>query len=133
MSNDYVHAFKQSTLYRQHLQGGRTGHEPNKTELLLRRAQGSSDLAKIVVIVANYTFGSSFTNRLSHLKRKKMFRFAKRPIDCPPSIDEDSHHLDHVNFFLPWVYVRIIEPDIVQDVHIQQLPSSSNDLLPLLS
>jgi hypothetical protein len=115
------------------LQGGQTSHELNKIELLLRKAQGSSDLAKIVVIVANYTSGSSYTNRLSHLERKKKFGFAKRPIDCPPSIDENSHHLDHVNFFLPWVYVQIIELDIVQDVHIQKLPSGSNDLLPLLS
>jgi len=38
-----------------------------------------------------------------------------------------------VNFSRPWVYVLIVEPNVVKDVHIQQLPSSSNDLLPLLS
>ncbi len=38
-----------------------------------------------------------------------------------------------VNFSRPWVYVPIVEPNVVEDVHIQQSPSSSNDLLPLLS
>jgi len=36
-----------------------------------------------------------------------------------------------MNFSHPWVYVPIVEPDVVKDVHVQQSPSSSNDLLPL--
>jgi hypothetical protein len=71
MSNDYVHAFKQSKLYKQYLQGGPIGHEPNKNELLLRRAQGSNDPTKLTTVVANFTFGSSFTNRFLDLEGKR--------------------------------------------------------------
>jgi hypothetical protein len=38
MSDNYIRAFKQSTLYRQYLQGGPSNHGPNKNELLLKRA-----------------------------------------------------------------------------------------------
>jgi hypothetical protein len=37
--DDYIRAFKQFTLYRQYLQGGPISHEPNRNELLFRRAQ----------------------------------------------------------------------------------------------
>jgi hypothetical protein len=100
--------------------------------LLLRRAQGSSDLAKLAVVVANYTSRSPFTNCLPHLKGEEVFGFAKRLIDCLPGVEEDSHCFDHVNFSCLWVFVSAIELDIVEDIHVQQPPSSSNDLLPLL-
>jgi hypothetical protein len=64
-------------LYKQYLQGDLVGHGLDKNELLLRRAQGSNDPTKLVAIVANYTFGSSFTNCLPHLKGEKVFGFAK--------------------------------------------------------
>jgi hypothetical protein len=120
-------------MYRQYLQGGPANHGLDKNELLLRRAQGSNDLAKLSVVVANYTYRLSFTNCLPHLKGKKVFGFAKRLIDCLPGVEEDSHCLDHVNFSRPWVFVPTIEPNIVEDIHVQQPPFSSNDLLPLLS
>jgi hypothetical protein len=37
-----------------------------------------------------------------------------------------------VNFFCPHVFVLIIEPDIMEGVHVQQLPSYSSDFLLLL-
>ncbi len=67
MSDDYVQVFKQSMLYKKYLQGGLAGQGPDKNKLLLRRTQGSSDHAKLVIIVANDTYGSSFTNCLLHL------------------------------------------------------------------
>jgi len=67
-SDDYVHVFKHFTLYRQYLQGGLVGHGPDKNELLLRTAQGSSDLTEFTTIVANFTSRSSFTNHLPHLE-----------------------------------------------------------------
>ncbi len=81
--------------------------------------------------MANFTFGSSFTNHLPHLKGEEVFGFAKQPTDCPPGVD--SHHLDRVNFSCPGVSVPTFEPDFVEDVHIQQPPSNSSDSLPLLS
>jgi hypothetical protein len=83
--------------------------------------------------VANYTSRSSFTNHLPHLEGKEAFGFAKRRIDYLLGINEDSHHPDHVNFFCPWVFVLVVKLDIVEDVHVQQLPpTGSNDLLSLL-
>jgi hypothetical protein len=75
--DDYVHAFKQSTLYKQYLQGGPTSHGLDKNELLLKRAQGLSDPAKLVAIMANFTSRSSFTNHLPHLEGEEVFRSAK--------------------------------------------------------
>jgi hypothetical protein len=97
MSNDYVYAFKQSILYKQYLQGGPLGHGPNKNELLLRRAQGSSDIAKLVTIMANYTSMSSFTNCLLHLEEEEVFGFAKQPVDCPLDANNDSHRSNCVH------------------------------------
>jgi hypothetical protein len=116
------------------LPSGPTSHGPDKNEILLKRAQGSSDLAKLVANVANYTFGSFFTNCLPQLEGEKVFGFIKRPIDYPLGVDKDSHCPNRVNFFHPWVSILAIKLDIVEDVHVQQLPPiGSSDLLPLLS
>ncbi len=112
--------------------GGPASHGLNKNELLLRKAQGLNDPAKLAVVVANYTSMSSFINHLSHLEGEEVFGSAKRPIDCFPCVEEDSHHLDRTNFFRPRVFVLVTEPDIVEDVHVQQPPFGSSDLLPLL-
>jgi hypothetical protein len=108
------------------LQGGPTGHGPNKNELLLRKAQGLSDLAKLVTDVANYTSGSFFTNCPPHLEGKEVFGFAKQLVNCVLSIHKDSHHFDHMNFFCPQVSVMAIKPNIMEDVHFQQLPPASS-------
>ncbi len=63
-----------------------------------------------MVIVANYTSRSSFTNCLSHLKGEKVFGFAKQPIDYLPGAKEDSHHPHHVNFSRAWVSVLVLNP-----------------------
>jgi hypothetical protein len=115
------------------MQGGLAGHGLDKNELLLRKAQGLSDLAKLVAVMANFTTRSSFTNHLPHFEGEKVFGFAKRPVDCPPSINKHSHHPNHVNFYHPWVFVLVLEPNFVKDVDIQQLPFGFSDLLPLLS
>ncbi len=77
------------------------GHGLDKNELLLRKAQGLSDLAKLTVVVANFTSRSSFTNHLLHLEGKEVFGFAKQLVNCLLGVNEDSHHLNHVNFFCP--------------------------------
>jgi hypothetical protein len=60
-------------LYRQYLPSGPTGHGLDKNEFLLKKAQGLSDLAKLAADVANYTFGSFFTNCPPHLEGEKVF------------------------------------------------------------
>jgi hypothetical protein len=55
------------------------------------------------------------------------------PNDCPLGVDEDSHRPNCVNFSRSQVTILVAEPNMVQDVHIQQPPSSSSNLLPLVS
>jgi hypothetical protein len=83
--------------------------------------------------MANYTSKSSFTNCLSHLEGEKVFGSSKQPASCPLGANNDSHHLDCVNFSCPHVTVPIVEPNIVDDVHMQQPPFNSSKLLPLVS
>jgi len=83
--------------------------------------------------MANYTFKSSFTTCLLHLKGKDVFRFSKWLVEYPPSNDNDSQHPDHVNLSRPQITVLIVEPNIVDDVHMQQPLSNFSKLLPLVS
>ncbi len=62
-----------------------------------------------------------------------MFGSSKQLANCPLGLDENSHCLDRVNFFRPWESISGLKPDIVEDVHVQQPPSGSNDSLPLLN
>ncbi len=99
--------------------------------MLLKKARRSNDPIRLVAIVANYMFKSSFTNQLSYLKGKEVFGSSKWLANCPPNPDTNSHHPNFLNFFYPRVTILVIEPNIVDDVHMQQPPFSSNKLLPL--
>jgi hypothetical protein len=88
---------------------------------------------KLAVVVANFTFGSSFTNCLPHLEGEEVFGFTKKPIDYPLGINKDSHLPNFVNFFHPRVVILAPKLDIVEDVHVQQPPSSCSDSMLLLS
>ncbi len=131
--DDYICAFKQSTLFRQYLQGGPSSHGPNRNELLFRRIWRLNGLVRFATIVANYTSISSFINCLSHLKGEEVFGSFNWPNDCPLNIDNDSHRSNHVNFFHSSVTIPLVEPNIMDNVHMQQPPSSSSKLLPLVS
>jgi hypothetical protein len=101
-------------------------------KLLLRKAQQSSDLAKLMVDVVNYTFGSSFFYRTQHLEGEEVFRSTKQPINCPPGANNDSHCHNHVNVSCPQVIVLVVQPNIVKNVGMQQLPCGSSVCLPLV-
>ncbi len=49
-----------------------------------------------------------------HFEGEEVLQFGKRPIDCPFGVDNDSHRLDCVNVFRPWVIILIVEPNIVE-------------------
>jgi hypothetical protein len=83
--------------------------------------------------MTNYTSKSSFITHLLHLKEKYVFRSSKWIVDCTLNIDNDSNHLNHVIFSRPQVTVLIVEPNIVDNVHMQQPLSNFNKLLPLVS
>ncbi len=101
------------------MQGGPSGHGPDRNELLLKRVRRSNDFIKVVIpTMANYTSGSSFTIPLPHLKGKEVLGSSKQFANCLFGIDNDSHHLDCVNFSCPLVIILVTEPNIVDDVNI---------------
>jgi len=114
------------------LQGGPPSHGPNRNELLLRRAQGLSDLAKLTIVVENYMSRSSFTYHLLHLEEEEVFGFAKWHVDCPPSGDNDSHCPNCVNFSCPWITNPTTKSNIVENVLMRQLHFGFSNLLPLV-
>jgi hypothetical protein len=54
-----------------------------------------------VVVVANYMFRSSFTNCPLYFEGEEVFGFVKQLVDYPFDANNDSHHLDRVNFSRP--------------------------------
>ncbi len=70
--------------------------------------------------------------KCGHLEGEEVFGSSKRFADPPLNTNNDSHRLDHVNFSCPWVTIHAVEPNIVNNVHMQQLPSNSSKLLPLV-
>ncbi len=98
-----------------------------------KRLASQVNLARLATILTNFMFGSSFTNCLPHLKGEEVFGFAMWPTNsCPPSIDNDSHHFNHVNFSCPRVIILNLVPNNVKDVHMQQPPLGPCNLLLLL-
>jgi hypothetical protein len=131
--DDYVWAFKQSTLYIQYLWGGPSSHGLDRNEFLLKRAQQSNDPIRLVIIVANYTFGSSFFSRALHLKGEEVFGSTKWHVDCPFYANNDLHRLNRVNFFHPWITILIVQPNVVENVGMKHLPCGSSACSPLAS
>jgi len=62
-----------------------------------------------------------------------VFGFAKQPADCLPGANKDSHHPNHMKFSRPRVSISASKPNFVEDVHVQQSPSSYSDSMFLLS
>jgi hypothetical protein len=108
-------------------------HGLDRNELLLRKAQRFSDLARLAIIIANYTSKSYFSHHILHLKGEDVFRFVKRPTNCPLGVDNDFHHLDCVNCFHPQLTIIVVQPNFVNNVSMQQSPCCSNACLPLVS
>ncbi len=54
-----------------------TSHRFDRNELLVKKAQWSSDHARLMVVVANYMFGFSFSYYILHLKGEEVSGFAK--------------------------------------------------------
>jgi hypothetical protein len=91
--------------------GGPYGHGPNKNDFLLKRAQWFSDFTRLTNVVENYTFGSSFSYCVLHLKGEEVFGFAKQFIDCPLGAKNDYHCPNDANFSHPWIHVG--QPNVV--------------------
>jgi hypothetical protein len=66
--DDYVQAFKQTTLYYQFKKGGPFIQGLNRSELLLCRATQFGDPTQLVNVVQRYSLSSSFTTIITHLE-----------------------------------------------------------------
>ncbi len=53
-----------------------------------------------------------------------MFGLAEHNVDYSLGVDDDSHRLNHINFFHPCVDVSPSQPNNVDDLHIHQQPCS---------
>jgi hypothetical protein len=76
--NNYVWIFKQSTLYWHYLQGGPFEQGLDKNEFVLKRVHIWRDVSKLMVIVANYAFESSFMT--PHLEGEEVFGSTKHNV-----------------------------------------------------
>ncbi len=100
---------------------------------MLKRAKWSDDPIRVMSTMKNYTSRSSFSYRILHFKGEEVLRSIKRPVDCPPNVDNDSHRHDHVNLFHPRITIFIAQLNVVENVGMQQLPCCSNVCSPLVS
>jgi hypothetical protein len=86
-SNNYMQAFRWSSLYYAFLQGGAYGTSPNKNELHLQYGNP----IEITITIAKYTSSSSLFARTSHLEGEKVSRSTKRKVDLPLGSEVDSY------------------------------------------
>ncbi len=100
-SNDYVQAFKQSSLYYAFLQGGASWTNLDKNESQLHKASQFGDLVQIVAIVVKHTSSFGPSPRILHLEGEEVFGSAKDKTYLPHGSIVDSHQDDWVNFFCP--------------------------------
>ncbi len=99
---------------------------------MLRRAQWSSDPTRLMATMANYMFGSSFSYYVLHLEGEEVFGSAKQLANCPLGAKNDSHRPDHVNFSRPKVTIIITQPNVVNNVGMQQRPCGFSACSPLV-
>jgi hypothetical protein len=66
--------------------------------------------------MANYMSESSFFRYTLHLKGEEVFGSTKQPADCLPSVNNDFHWLDRVNFFHPQVIIHVVQRNVVMNV-----------------
>jgi hypothetical protein len=97
-SNDYVWAFRQSSLYYAFLQVGAFGTGLNKNELCMCRVTWFEDPIQIVTAIAKYTSSFDLYVRIPHLEGEKFFGSIKHKVNLPPRSEVDSHQHDQVNF-----------------------------------
>ncbi len=78
----------------------------------------SKDPTKLVVVVTNYVFKSSFMTQNLHLKGEEVFGLAKHNVDYSPGANDDSHKLNHVNLFCPHVAIPPSQLNNVDNLHV---------------
>ncbi len=90
--------FKQSASYKVYLNGGKCRKDLGRDEVRLRQTNQFGDSSQMANVVAKYTNGSSFINRIPHLEGQEVFGSTKQKADIAPRSKCNSHKHDHVNF-----------------------------------
>jgi hypothetical protein len=103
MSDDYMQAFKQSSLYYAFLQRCASGTGLNRNELHLHRASYYGDPIEIVIAITKYTSSFGLSTRILHLEGEEMFGSARHKANLPHRLKANSHWHDRLNFFCPKV------------------------------
>ncbi len=65
--DDYVQAFKQTTLYYYFKKGGPSCQGLDRSEFFLHKVTQSSDLKQLVNIILKNALGSSFKTKIAHM------------------------------------------------------------------
>jgi hypothetical protein len=71
--DDYVRAFKQSTLYFYFKQGGRLDQGFDKSELLLQKTTQFEDPKQLVDAILKYSPRLACTIRIAHMEGEEIF------------------------------------------------------------
>jgi len=81
-----------------------------------------------VANVANYIFRYSFTTQTPHLEGEATFGSAKRGANFLPSVDDESHKPNCINFSCPRVVILAYQPISVDNLSILGLPCVAQNM-----
>ncbi len=119
-----MQTFKQFTFYYVFLHGGCSRTKPNRDELQLCRASQFGDPLQLAIVVAIFSWGSSYTPRILHLEGEEVFGSIKHKQNLPVGLKGDLHKHDCVNFshMLMEFISRNSTPnaDVGQSNHLQE-------------
>jgi hypothetical protein len=68
-----------------------------------------------------------------HFEGQEVFGSIEQPISYPCGANNDFHRPYHVNFSHAQVTILVVQPNVVENVGMQQLPYCSSAYLPLVS
>ncbi len=107
--DDYIQAFKQSTLYFHFKQGGWPSQGLDKSELLLCKTTRSRDPKQLVDVVLKYSPRSACTIGITHMEGEEIFGSYKQKVNLALWSEGDSHRHNYVNFSHPHVNHIIVK------------------------
>jgi hypothetical protein len=120
-SNDYVWAFKQSTLYFHLKQGGQLSQGHDKIELFLRRVTQFGDLKQLVNIDLKYSLSLACTIIIAHMEGEEIFGSYKWKANLTLRSEGDSHRHNHVNFS----HLRVSHTIVSSSVNVSHIDTTT--------
>ncbi len=126
--DNYIQAFKKSTIYWHYLWKISSGKGLDRNELLLKRAHFSKDISKFLATVADFAFGSSFMTLIPHLEGEEVFSSTKHNSYFSPRVSNELHRPNHVKFSCPRVAIPTCHPNNVNNLHIHGSPCVTQNM-----